>query len=219
MHPIGLEPYVPRGILNSEAAFMLSYMKALNVNMFVESGRAFGQSTYLIAKYAPHVEVHSTERYRDTAEEKEAIERLAGLGNVHLHYGTAADVLPGVIASEPDRCVAVFLDGPKGAPAIRLMIELSSHPSVAVGFIHDMRRINNGEPADYRAMAEEAMPHPFFSDDEAVVSKLCHLDAEAVRHEVCGDEWFKTWGSYGPTVGAFSFRGLPEVSFSDFADD
>ena len=47
---IAAEPYEHRGILHSEMALIIHTCRRLSVEVVIESGRARGQSTYMLAK-------------------------------------------------------------------------------------------------------------------------------------------------------------------------
>lgn len=210
------EPYEPRGIMNSEMALILGVAHALGIDLFLESGRARGQSTYLLGKYLPSVDIHSFEFKRD--EDAAFCERrVKHLKNVSLHYGNGAVAIPEIVRhARGKRKIAVLLDGPKGEKAVDV---LSRCPGIKVGFIHDMRGLDHGEPSSSRAAAVERFPKAFFSDDQDFVEATAYLDgpvAEAGEktgwkpyyiRKTHSDGAYEYTGSYGPTVGAFLFNG------------
>lgn len=202
LQAMALEPYEARGILHSEVAFIVYYCRRYGIKRFIESGRARGQSAYMLAKYMPDVEVHSVE-LRDSPDEHFALWRLGTLPNVKCYVGDGAMVLP-LIASLDTSKTAVFCDGPKGEKAVHVVRECFSMPHVMLGFIHDMRRLDHGWPSPHRSCAVEHFAFHKFSDEPRHVERLSWMDAGiAAAGGPCGPQFEAEHGSYGPTVGAF----------------
>lgn len=203
LRAIAHEPYEARGILHSEVAYIIDHCRKAGVERFIESGRARGQSTYMLAKYMPDVEVHSVEGRAYTADEEFALWRLGPLPNVNCYVGDGVHLLP-LLAAMDTRPTAVFCDGPKGTKAVSVVRECFSLPQVVVGFIHDMRRLDHSLESPYRKCAIEHFAFHSFSDDPRYVEEASWMDANIVSPEpVCGPEFEKVHGSYGPTVGVF----------------
>ena len=199
---LAAEPYEARGILHSEVAFIIAACREQGIERFIESGRARGQSTYMLAKYMPDVDVHSVEG-RMTQDEHFARARLARLENVKLYMGDGDIMLP-LIAAESTKPTAVMCDGPKGARAVKVVRECFSLPQVRVGFIHDMRRLDHTLPSPHRDCAIMHLPLHRFSDDPEHVSASSWMDAGiAAAGGPCGPQFEAEHGSYGPTIGAF----------------
>jgi hypothetical protein len=202
LQALAAEPYEARGILHSEVALIIEACRSLGIKRFIESGRARGQSTYMLAKYMPDVEVHSVEG-RMTQDEHFARARLAMLDNVKLYMGDGEMLLP-MIASESVAPTAVFCDGPKGVKAVKVVRECFSLPQVMLGFIHDMRKLDHTLPSPHRDCAITHLPYHEFSDDPRLVERLSWLDAVIPESEVTrGPAHLEKHGSYGPTIGAF----------------
>lgn len=198
---IAAEPYEARGILNSELALVIIMSRSLGVEAIVESGRARGQSTYLLAKYLPQVNVYSVE-LRDGPDERFARDRLMGLHNVTLFMGDGR-ALPDLCKELAPKRTAVLCDGPKGIAAVEIIEQCFHVRSVVVGFIHDMRRLDHGQPSPHRACAMTRLPKHRFSDDPGYAWASC-MDADALAAGACGPEFEAVHGSYGPTIGAFA---------------
>src|SRR3990167_5336946 len=128
------EPYEHRGIPHSEMALILHTIKRLGIEAVIESGRARGQSTYLLAKYLPDVTIHSVEM-RGGADQEFGINRVSHFANVTLHEGDGAALLPALCADLAPQRIAVLCDGPKGAAAVRVIENCFAFPHVLVGFI------------------------------------------------------------------------------------
>jgi hypothetical protein len=200
---IAAEPYEARGILNSEMALILTTILDHGIGRVIESGRARGQSTYMLAKYLPDVDIHSIELRDGHPDETFAKHRLRGFKNVTLHYGNGAELVPLIAAGSNPR-TAILLDGPKGAAAVSILERCFKLPHVVLGFIHDMRRLDHGQPSPHRAVAIDRLPLHEFSDDPAIVEASSWIDAGIVSNPMpCGPEFETEHGSYGPTVGLF----------------
>jgi hypothetical protein len=198
------EPYEPRGILHSEMALIIHTCRAYGVEVVIESGRARGQSTYMLATYLPDTEIHSVE-LRGSADEEFACERLKDFANVALYSGDGRGSLPLLAASEAGgRRTAILCDGPKGAAAVEVLKDCFRMSHVRVGFVHDMRRLDHGQPSMHRAAALAAFPAAKFSDEPAIVASSSWMDANILASGgPCGPAHEAEFGSYGPTIGVF----------------
>lgn len=201
MQAIAAEPYEPRGILHSEMALIIHTCRRMGIEVVIESGRARGQSTYMLAKYLPDVDVHSVE-LRDHPDEAFAQDRLVRFPNVFLHHGDGALIVPRIVEAHTQR-IAVLCDGPKGAAAVAVVTECFAKGAL-VGFIHDMRRLDHGGPSPHRAAAIAALPSHAFSDDPRIVVAASWMDANIIASGgPAGPAHEAVFGSYGPTVGVF----------------
>ena len=205
---IGEESYEPRGIFNSEMALVLGLSRELKIDLFIESGRARGQSTYLLAKYLPDVEIHSFERKRN-ADAAFAEQRLAGFSNLKLHYGNAHTTILPLIRAHPSRRLALLLDGPKRRRAMELLAEsIAISAGMVLGFVHDTAALDHGRPSASRGFAEAYFPSMFFSDAPAYVAATSALDGPVWAIDEKRSHWRPyvgdggDAGSYGPTIGA-----------------
>lgn len=201
LEAIAAEPYESRGILHSEMALIIHTCRRLGIEVVIESGRARGQSTYMLAKYLDAM-IHSVE-LRDHPDERFARDRLAPFANAILYNGDGREIIPRV-ADGHGRPVAVLLDGPKGAAAVSILEECFRSPHVRVGFIHDMRRLDHGAPSPHRADAIARLPNHAFSDDPRIVAAASWMDANIIASGgPAGPAHEAVFGSYGPTVGVF----------------
>jgi hypothetical protein len=201
---IAAEPYERRGILHSEMALMIHICRTLGIEMVIESGRARGQSAYMLAKYLPAAEIHSVE-LRGSPDEDFARERLGGFANVALYSGDGRGSLPLLALGEArGRPTAVLCDGPKGAAAVEVVEDCFRLAHVRVGFVHDMRRLDHGGPSPHRAAALKTFPRAKFSDEPELVAATSWLDASILSAGgPCGPTHEAEFGSYGPTLGVF----------------
>jgi hypothetical protein len=208
---IGAEPYEPRGIFNSEMAAVIAMSLAEGIDLFVESGRSRGHSTLLLAKHlsTADIAIHSFDRDRnENALYSE--KKLAGLPNLHLHYGDSRLLIPAFIAANRDRRIGLLIDGPKDRKAIALLSDcLIQTDAVKIAFVHDVAVIGQNEPMPGRMAMLEQFAAPFFTDDPAFVARFEKLDApvfgttdaESGHTKKPYEGLDPTKRSYGPTLG------------------
>lgn len=200
---IAAEPYEHRGINHSEMALIIETCLDLGIETFIESGRARAQSTYMLAKYLPHVEIHSIE-LRNDADAQYGRQRAAVWPNVRLHDGDANALLPQLVKQARPSATAVLCDGPKGHAAIGLLKQCLALPHVKVGFIHDMRKLDHGGPSPFRDAAIETFQNHRFSDEPELLEKYGWLDKNIMEAGgPSGPAHEAEFGSPGPTVGVF----------------
>jgi hypothetical protein len=204
LEAIAAEPYAHRGIIHSEMALILHTCRRLGIEVVIESGRARGQSTYLLSKYLPEVAIFSVEM-REDADAEYGRQRCASLTNVTLHRGNGTFEVPRLALLAEPRRTAILCDGPKGAGAVRIVKHCFDQcPHVLVGFIHDMRKLDHGGPSPHRAAAVAAFPDAKFSDHPGLVARSAWMDAKVIEAGgPCGSAHEREFGSYGPTVGVF----------------
>jgi len=211
--------YQERGILNSEMLAVCALSKSLGVDVAIESGRARGQSTHVLARcfQGSPTRVISVELYRDE-DAKFAEGQLSGFDHVELLYGDSTVLLPELVAGLEGKRIAVLLDGPKGQVAIdlaRKLFELS--PGVVAAFMHDTRR-----QTPQRATLEAMGGRVFFTDDQEYVARFGSLD-DTCRPRPGAAITEHTWRpgmkghdpipSYGPTLAVMLPRpGLRRAS-------
>ncbi len=129
-------PYEVKGILYSEILFLLSCADiGDNRVRILESGRARGQSTLLLAKALPQNKIISIEFDGKSPDTAVAEARLKDCKNVVLEYGDSRTILP-KIGSMTD---IILIDGPKMFEAIRLSLRLLSRRKAAMIFVHDIK--------------------------------------------------------------------------------
>lgn len=195
-----------RGILHSEMLAVCAICDVLDIDVFIESGRARGQSTLILAKnfINKNVRLISIELNRDS-NALFAEERLNIYKNVELLYGDSHILMPKIVKKLSGKNIAVLLDGPKGENAIRLFkMLLSTSGNIQVGFFHDTRK---GTPA--RDLIVKQFSRIFFTDNEKYVEKFKSLDKKCMPKNG-GEITIHTWRpfmkgndeikSYGPTL-------------------
>jgi predicted O-methyltransferase YrrM len=163
-------PYERKGILYSEMFFLSICARAAAPERILESGRARGQSTLLLATCFPALTVLSLEHDPRSADVAVAAERLRGHANVDLQFGDATRVLPRV-AQAGD---VALIDGPKGWRGVRLALRLLAEGSVRMVFVHD---VLPGTPE--RRFLEKWLPHALYSDDRRFAAIAHRLDGAA----------------------------------------
>ena len=203
------EEYQLRGILNTEALLLVSLAEAFGVSLVVESGRARGYSTYLLAKYFkaenPKLNVISIDLDDTSEDAKYSEEKLKPFSNVSLVYGNANEVIEEQV-TEP--CI-VFIDGPKGDAAIKLAAELLQDDRVKAVLVHDLHR-----GVFTRDISELVFAEAFFTDDKSFVE--CFKDLDDNCWQVMAGSGYKPYvrkgkptESYGHTLAAFFNNNSP----------
>lgn len=166
-----------KGILNSEMLAFCGVLYGLGIRHVIESGRARGQSTEIIARYIENkgIAFDSIEYDPDSEDVEVAEKRLAPFRDfVNLHYGDAFELLPKQL---DDRPAIVLIDGPKGFDALDIAVGISNRPSVKAICIHDAHK---GDAA-LRSTIEAIYPQAWFTDDVDFVEAHRDLDEDAWR--------------------------------------
>lgn len=201
MMRIAQEPYEHRGIIHSEMAYIIHMCRQFGVRCIIESGRARGQSTYMLAKYMPDVTIYSIDLRPDHPDNLVAYKRLNQFNNIELLAGDSRERMPN-LARGSTGTTAVLLDGPKGKAAVDLLAQCFEYPQVKLGFIHDMRRLDHGKPSPHRQAMIDRFPNAIFTDDPGLVSSSSWMDATIMGHGgPSGPTHEAEFGSYGPTLG------------------
>ncbi|MAG56472.1 MAG: hypothetical protein CMJ83_09290 [Planctomycetes bacterium] len=204
-------PYEAKGVLFSEILFLAAAVGDFRPPQIVESGRARGQSTYLLGLVFPDTAIVSIERYRGTDDARVAEARCRPLARCELLYGDSnVELLRQV--GEGD---VVVIDGPKGWHAIQLALRLLRDSSPAAVFVHDCYQ---GLPE--RTFLDRYVPGAFFSDDPQLEELANDLDAPCFA--TARTQGFESWephffddrqqASYGPTYAC-----LPHVAGAKYA--
>lgn len=162
-------PYERKGILNSEMFFLWLCAQTARPKRVLESGRARGQSTLILARCFPDAEIISVEHDRDSPDVPVAEERLRDEANVTLLFGDATRLLvdlaqPGDIA---------LIDGPKGFRGVRFALSLLGTGRLPLVFVHD-----TGPGTAERSFFEKALSAARYSDEPGLVLHSHRLDDE-----------------------------------------
>jgi predicted O-methyltransferase YrrM len=173
-------PYERKGILYSEMFFLSLCTRASAPKRILESGRARGQSTLLLAICFPHLPIISLEHDPRSPDVPVAAERLRGRTNVDLRFGDATRLLPRVAQVDD----VALIDGPKGWRSVRLALRLLAEGSVRMVFVHD---VLPGTPE--RRFLEKWLPDALYSDDRRFAAIAHGLDAAAADSIPAGQRW------------------------------
>ena len=166
-----------RGVQVSEIFFIYATVGDYRPRQIVESGRARGQSTCLLARCFPQVPIISVEYHADHPDVPLAARRLVGLTNVACLFGDATRLLP-ELAIPGD---VVVIDGPKGFRSLVLALEILRRGRAELVFIHDCPRGGR-----LRSVVERYAPWAFFSDDPRFAERYRQLDVPAKGEENYG---------------------------------
>jgi len=164
--------YEEKGTLYSEMLFMLACMERQNVRRILESGRARGQSTLLLARALPHTEIISIEFDEHSPDVTVAQKRLEDCKNATLLFGDARVILPGLVKVGD----VVLIDGPKMFRAIRLALALLATKKVVQVFVHDM-----GPGTHERNFLDAYLPESRFSDSRMIAEITSVVDGSAQK--------------------------------------
>jgi hypothetical protein len=162
-------PYERKGILNSEMYFLWLCAHTLKPKRVLESGRARGQSTLILARCFPDAEIISVEYDRNSPDVPIAEARLKGESNVRLLFGDATRLLPQI--AEPGDIA--LIDGPKGFRGVRFALSLLMSGRVPLVFVHD-----TGPDTAERRFLEVTLPAARYSDEPQIAAATHGLDDE-----------------------------------------
>lgn len=200
-----------RGILHSEMLAMCAVCDDLGVQVILESGRARGQSTWMLAKYFSQqplkivsIDWREAEWFSE-ADDRFALKRLGAFNQVRILYGNSLVLLPRLLKEFSGKRIGVLLDGPKGEEAIDLLKHLiRQSPDIAAAFIHD-----TGKDFDYRRELETGFDRIFFTDEPKYAAAYSKIDEQcrpAAETPITQHTWRPYMKgndptlSYGPTL-------------------
>src|SRR6266702_6195897 len=121
------------GIWESEMFLFYSAVKPFAPKQILESGRARGKSTLLLARCFPEARIVSVEYDRQSENAAAAEAKLKSCPNVELLYGDSRKILPQRLQIGD----AVLIDGPKDFRALKLAVDLLRTGKPSTVFIHD----------------------------------------------------------------------------------
>jgi len=196
-------PYEDKGVFFSEMLFVLATVGPGFNGRVLESGRARGQSTFVLGQIFPDADIISVEFDKDSPDAPVAEERLKAFDHVKLLYGDSRRLL---FEHLTPNAVAI-IDGPKGFRAIRLAFQLLRTGKVGKVFIHDVYK-----GLATRRFLERHVPGTVFSDHAKYVERFKHLDDRCWEGFDTTEpmEWHSTADglsgepSYGPTFACLS---------------
>jgi hypothetical protein len=156
------------GIWESEMLLFYAAVKPFVPKQILESGRARGKSTLILARCFPESRIVSVEYDRQSENASAAEAKLKNESNVDLLYGDSRVILP----ERMQNGGAVLIDGPKDFRALKLAVGLLRTGKPCVVFIHDFP---SGSPQ--REFVERNFPNAFFGDDP-LFQRFQSLDAD-----------------------------------------
>src|SRR5260370_21519730 len=108
------------GIWESEMFLFYAAVKPFGPKQILESGRARGKSTLILARCFPEARIVSVEYDRQSENAPAAEAKLKNESNVVLLYGDSGEVLPKRLQTGD----SVLIDGPKDFRALKLAFDL-----------------------------------------------------------------------------------------------
>jgi hypothetical protein len=156
------------GIWESEMFLFYAAMKPFAPKQILESGRARGKSTLILARCFPESRIISVEYERESENAPAAEAKLKNESNVDLLYGDSREILPTQIQTGD----AVLIDGPKDFRALKLAVDLLRTGKPCAVFVHDFP-----PNSPQRKFVESNFPSAFFGDDP-LFGQFQSLDTE-----------------------------------------
>lgn len=144
------------GIWESEMFLFCAAVKPFAPKQILESGRARGKSTLILARCFPESRIISVEYEQESENAPAAEAKLKNESNVDLLYGDSREILPKRLQTDD----AVLIDGPKDFRALRLAVDLLRTGKPCAVFVHDFP-VNSLQ----RKFVERNFPNAFFGDD------------------------------------------------------
>jgi predicted O-methyltransferase YrrM len=156
------------GIWESEMFLFYAAVKPFAPKQILESGRARGKSTLILARCFPEARIISVEYDRQSENASAAEAKLNNERNVDLLYGDSREILPERLENGD----AVLIDGPKDFRALRLAVDLLRTEKPCVVFVHDFP-----PRSPQRKFVARNFVAAFFGDDP-LFQRFQSLDSE-----------------------------------------
>src|ERR1043166_2119577 len=156
------------GIWESEMFLFYAAVKPFVPKQILESGRARGKSTMILARCFPQSRIISVEYERESENAPAAEAKLKNESNVELVYGDSLEILPQKLETGD----AVLIDGPKDFRALKLAVDLLRTGKPCTVFVHDFP-----PNSPQRKFVERNFPAAFFGADP-LFQRFQTLDAE-----------------------------------------
>jgi hypothetical protein len=144
------------GIWESELLLFYAAVQPFAPKQILESGRARGKSTVVLARCFPETRIVSVELDSASPNAAAAEAKLGPYDNVELVYGDSRQILPERLRQGD----AVLIDGPKDFRALQLALDLLCTGKPCAVFVHDFP-----PRAPWRRWVERQWPAAFFGDD------------------------------------------------------
>src|SRR6266436_9091862 len=156
------------GIWESEMFLFYAVVKPFAPKQILESGRARGKSTLILARCFADARIISIEYDRQSENAAAAEAKLKNERNAELLYGDSRATLPERLQAGD----AVLIDGPKDFRALKLALDLMRTGKPCAVFVHDFP-----PNSPQRKFVERNFPSAFFGDDP-LFQRLQSLDNE-----------------------------------------
>ena len=156
------------GIWESEMFLFYAAIKLFAPKQILESGRARGKSTLILARCFPKARIVSVEYERESDNAPAAETKLKNEPNVELLYGDSREILPQHLQTGD----ALLIDGPKDFRALKLAVDLLQTGKPCAVFVHDFP-----PNSPQRKFVERNFPNAFFGD-YPLFERFQTLDAE-----------------------------------------
>ena len=156
------------GIWESEMFLFYATVKPFAPKQILESGRARGKSTLILARCFPEARIVSVEYERESDNAPAAEAKLKNESNAELLYGDSREILPQRLQTGD----AVLIDGPKDFRALKLAADLLRTKKPCAVIVHDFP-----PNSPQRKFVERNFPNAFFGDDP-LFQRFQSLDAE-----------------------------------------
>ena len=144
------------GIWESEMFLFYAAVKPFAPEQILESGRARGKSTLILAHCFPESRIVSVEYDRESENASAAEAKLKNESNVDFLYGDSREILPQRLQDGD----AVLIDGPKDFRALKLAVDLLRTEKPCAVFVHDFP-----PNSPQRRFVERNFRSAFFGDD------------------------------------------------------
>jgi predicted O-methyltransferase YrrM len=144
------------GIWESELLLFYAAVQPYAPKQILESGRARGKSTLVLARCFPDARIVSVELDPASPNAAAAEAKLTGYDNVELVYGDSRQILPERLQHSD----GVLIDGPKDFRALELALDLLHTGKPCMVFVHDFP-----PRTAWRRFVEWHWRDAFFGDD------------------------------------------------------
>ncbi|MCZ6674314.1 MAG: hypothetical protein O7C75_15405 [Verrucomicrobia bacterium] len=192
---IGDMSYQAKGILFSEMLFLVAAVGTARPRRIIESGRARGLSTSILARYFHDSEIISVDLEDCPSDVMHVNAIKSSWPNVTTIRGDSREVLPEIVQAGD----IVLIDGPKSFRAIVLSFELLAARRPSLVFIHDLY-----QGQQERELLHRYVPEAIFSDNPSFVQH--HRDLDDSCWEIINKEKLGHWKP-------FQYAGAPQKSY------
>lgn len=170
-------PCKPNGVMPSEMIAFLALALDRQVNLIIESGRRYGQSTECFSALCETISIDC-----DPVPESDREIAYKYPTTLRLHSGNGEKMVPSYVTRHVGRRIALFLDGPKGVKAYNVISAVRNN--IVFGAIHDLSCYSEKpggrqENASRTTVARDTTV--WFSDDPIWINSIRQYDERAWR--------------------------------------